>query len=178
VTGDIRKQLIEALDAAEVIAQESSRDLFGEGRTVTGEHWRWECSNCDTPIEISDVVLLDELLQCPSCESVGVGLRSIEEYRSTVSSRGLAHLVTHSCEEIRPVDALHIARWDPSTVLRLIERDRQLLVACCEVLDSGEERRGSLDCPEDHSDAAAKGLARLWLESAAALWLGTPEVDR
>src|SRR5690348_10511110 len=41
--------------------------------------------------------------------------------------------------------------------LRAVERDRQLLAECFEVIDSTEERRGSFDCPEDHSDAAAKG---------------------
>jgi hypothetical protein len=140
VTGDIRKQLTEALKAAEDLAREAAHTW------VDGSTGAWKAQ----PDSYHSDLIVDE---------------------------GNGEIVVY--DEGRPTSAqaLHIARWDPSTVLRLIERDRQLLVACCEVLDSGEERRGSLDCPEDHSDAAAKGLARLWQESAAALWLGTPEVD-
>jgi hypothetical protein len=67
-----------------------------------------------------------------------------------------------------PGDAIHIARWDPATVLRLVERDRKLLAASRAV--EGVMRRsqygyGELDC-----------LTRM-LDDAAAFWLGTPEAD-
>lgn len=59
-------------------------------------------------------------------------------------------------------NAAHIARWDPSTVLRLVERDRRLL----EEIDSA--------LADDWADEAADER----LELIAAFWLGTQEADR
>lgn len=166
---DVRQQLTEALDEAERVALEASRD--GESRTATGEHWHWECSNCDTPIPIDGVAVLEEFLSCPACDSCGVGLRSVEQYE-TRSVGELPHLVTHGAEEIRPVDALHIARWSPATVLRLVKRDRELLKKHDEAV-AFYSAPGNLRYPA--GEAAALKFA---VDQAAAFWLGPPEVDR
>ena len=81
--------------------------------TPNGEHWRWECSNCDATVEINDVLLLDEFLECPDCESCGLALRSVEQY-PTASVGELPHFVVNSAEEIRPVDGLFITVHDPA----------------------------------------------------------------
>lgn len=101
-----------------------------EGTTPTGEHWRWECGTCDTTVDIDPVVMLDEFLQCPRCETVGVDLRSVEQYQ-TQHVGELPHMITHGSEEMRPVDAAFIVANDPAAViarcealLRVVERHR------------------------------------------------------
>lgn len=67
--------------------------------------------------------------------------------------------------------ATFLRRWDPSTVLRLIERDRQLLADYDQTRDN--------DFWEPHESAGGYAAAvKDQLERAAAFWLGTPEVDR
>jgi hypothetical protein len=115
VTGDIRKQLIEALDEAERQAHEARGRIVGGNWDVSRHHRR-----------LAQVV-----------------------------ERG-ALIAENLPDEI----AEHIARWDPSTVLRLIERDRRLL----------GETLGQL------ADDAADETARWHLDQLAALWLGSSEV--
>lgn len=63
-------------------------------------------------------------------------------------------------------DAAFIARWDPATVLRLVERDR-------EMLDEHRDDRPDWRCACTGSPA----LPCRELRRATAFWLGTPEVD-
>lgn len=129
---DLIEWLTAQLDADERIALAASQDR--QGSTPTGEHWRWECSNCDTAIEITDVVLLDEHLMCPACDGWAVALRSVEEY-PTASVGPLSHFVVSYAEEQRPVDALHIQRHDPAHVLRTIAAHRAVLAEVARVLN-------------------------------------------
>lgn len=97
-----------------------------DGSTPTGEHWRWECHNCDTPIALNPVTILDELAECPNCGSCGINIQSVEVYPSR-SVGDLPHLVTHSAEEIRPVDALYLALHDPADAVRRYEGELGVL---------------------------------------------------
>lgn len=120
---DLVSWLRSQLDADERIARAVS--TYWDGSTPTGERWRWECDNCDTPIPITPVTLLDEFLKCPNCGRVGVGLRSLEEYPTGHGT--LMHLVVKGAEEQRPVDALHIANHDPAHTLRTVAASRAIL---------------------------------------------------
>ena len=113
-----------SLDEEERVALAASQSDYGS--TPMGERWRWECTNCDTPIPITAVTVLDEFMQCPECESVGVALRSVEEYPPD-SAHPLSHFVISGTEEQRPVDALHIVRHDPARVLRQVAAHRKLI---------------------------------------------------
>jgi hypothetical protein len=69
----------------------------------------------------------------------------------------------------------HIARWDPATVLRLVERDRKML----RLRDRWQEIS---DDPANEgwmsiaADATVEAVDQM-IELAAAFWLGTPEAD-
>ena len=128
---DLVARLRAAIETHMNLALEASRFMFG-GQTSDGEHWQWECTNCDTPIPITPVTMLDEMLECPECQSVGVGIRSVERYMGTTLvddayPYDLPHLVTHSTEEIRPVDGAHIIAHDPASVLRRCRMDLNIL---------------------------------------------------
>jgi hypothetical protein len=127
VTGDIRKQLIEALKAVEDLAREAAHTW------VDGSTGVWKAQ----PDSYHSDLIVDE---------------------------GNGEIVVY--DEGRPTSAqaLHIARWDPSTVLRLIERDRQLLADEQLAIDEWRHDEGAVLNAE--------------VERAAAFWLGTPEVDR
>jgi hypothetical protein len=62
--------------------------------------------------------------------------------------------------------AAHIARWDPATVLRLVEGTRRVAAALAEQAERAEQL-GLV------GDPSARLLGEL-----AGPWLGTPEVDR
>jgi hypothetical protein len=66
--------------------------------------------------------------------------------------------------------AAHIARWDPATVLRLVERDRELINEWW----STKNAAGRLS---DYGEGRLEILTEQ-VNAAAAFWVGTPEVDR
>lgn len=121
---DLHTRLRSAIEEQLALAQAASGTRHGN--TPTGEHWHWECSTDDTPIPITDVVLMDEFLECPRCGSVGVDLRSDEQYQ-TDSVGTLPHLVTNSAEEISPIVGAHLAANDPAFVIRACRADLQRL---------------------------------------------------
>jgi hypothetical protein len=131
VTGDIRKQLIEALDQAETTGETKLRRSAGAMRPHRSGPSM--ASRKDGSIVVDDP---HPELSSGSCRAAWNG------------------------EPTRTEMAEHIARWDPSTVLRLIERDRRLL----------GETLGQL------ADDAADETARWHLDQLAALWLGSSEV--
>lgn len=104
-------------------------------QTTTGEHWRWSCDHCDTVITIDPVSVLDTFVQCPNCESYGLGLRSVEHYRASPYSDNsmLPHMVV-STEELAPADAMHLTRHDPARVLREVAAMR----AALDVIEHGQ----------------------------------------
>lgn len=120
-TEDLIAKLEVAISADEqwAVAASTSWDAI----TATGEHWHWECSHCDTDIEIEP---LDEMMRCPRCGSYGVGLRSVEEYDSR-SVGMLAHLALQGTEEVSPTVAGHIIRHDPARVLHDVAAHREIL---------------------------------------------------
>jgi hypothetical protein len=120
--------LLRAIEYQISVARAASVSNVGVG-TVTGEHWHWTCSSCDVPIPITDVTIMDEVLECPHCKSVGVGLRSIEEYRyeSRHYSSILPHLAIQGSEEVAPAVGAHIALNDPATTIRRCEEDLAVL---------------------------------------------------
>lgn len=63
-------------------------------------------------------------------------------------------------------NAAHICRWDPATVLRLVEGTRRVAAALAEQAERAEQL-GLV------GDPSARLLGEL-----AGPWLGTPEVDR
>lgn len=114
----------------ETLAREASIDRLSGDWTMGGEHWQWVCSNCDTPAPITDVTVLDELLECPNCRSVGLDLRSVERYNFEKFShprRGLPHFITNPAEEVSPVAALYIVTHDPASMLLLYRKDLRVL---------------------------------------------------
>jgi hypothetical protein len=110
------------LDEREAWAKAASE--LREPGTPTGEHWRWECENCDTPIAPDPAV--DEFLYCPRCGSYGVGLRSVERY-PTESVGALSSFIVSGAEEQPPAAAQHIALNDPQFVLADIAAKRRIL---------------------------------------------------
>ncbi len=98
------------LDEENQLAREASRD--GERSTPTGEHWHW------VEPEHDQVLALDPMLDDYLNDGGNASLRSVEEY-PTSSSYTLPHFVVYGTEEMRTVDAMHIARWDPARVLAL-----------------------------------------------------------
>jgi hypothetical protein len=125
VTGDLVERLRHALDERERVAIAASGAW--DSSTPTGEHWHWECTNCDTPIPITPVTVLDEMLQCPACDGWGIALRSDEQYPTSSFSGTLSHHVVSGTEEVEPVSALHIQMHDPAHVLSTIQAHRRLL---------------------------------------------------
>lgn len=121
------------LDDDEWWAREASRRL-PDGFTPTGEHWRWECETTDQPIKVDPV--LDVYLEGENHSSVG--LRSVEEYPSTVGA--IPHLVIGNQDEIEAVVAGHVARHDPAHVLLDVQARRKTLVRCQEEMLSGIPR--------------------------------------
>jgi hypothetical protein len=118
-----------------------------EPGTPTGEHWRWECCECDTVIEPDPVV--DEFVECPVCGSVGVSLRSEERYQLSWDVRGLPSFPGGSAEEVKAAAAVHIVRHDPAKVLRRCAVDRKLVDMCGQVVGKQYEN--------------AEAEARAWL---------------
>lgn len=121
---DLVSSLSSALDKREELAKAASSDRGSS--TPGGEHWQWECGDCDATLDITPITVLDELLSCPNCEGISVALRSVEEY-PTSSVGLLPHFVISYASEQRPVDALFIAANDPSWVLRDCEAKRRVL---------------------------------------------------
>lgn len=126
---ELHERLNAALDELEQWAIAASSHHHGV--TSTGEHWQWECSTCDTTVPVEP---LAEFMECPSCSSVGVDLRSFEQY-GTVSSGTLPHMPMPSTEEVEPGAAGHIIRHDPAAVLRQVEAIRGLLTVFAEMLE-------------------------------------------
>lgn len=128
MTGDIRKQLIEALDEAERQAHEARGRIVGGNWDVSRHHRR-----------LAQVVERGALI----------------------------------AENLPNEIAEHIARWNPSTVLRLVERDRRLIERHQpEIGLSGEPGQWCAGCHYTWTDECPELLG------TAAFWLGTPEVDR
>jgi hypothetical protein len=121
---DLIERLRGRLDEIERVAIAASSDR--DGSTPGGEHWRWECTTCDQPIPITPVAVLDEHLQCPTCEYSPVALRSAEDY-PTESVGPLSHFVVPGVDELRPVDGLHLQTHDPAHVLRTIQAHRKII---------------------------------------------------
>ncbi len=85
--------------------------------------------------------------------------------------------VEHVVSEYRDGGRLleFVTAWDPATVLRLTERDRQLLARHRpETSGSGKPGRWCVGCDSNYEFVAECPE----LLAAAAFWLGTPEVDR
>lgn len=109
-----------ALDRDEQVALEASRSEWLDGHTPTGEHWHWVETDNDEPQQ------LDPMLDGYLNEAGAVALRSIEEY-PTGNPWMLPHFVISGTEEMRTVDAMHIARWDPARVLAEVQAKRRIL---------------------------------------------------
>lgn len=132
---DVRQQLAEALDEAERQAK-----ACGEGVTWSVEHrYAWEGENLEADCRDG---------RCECCRIQGSNGMCIYDEGG------------HDAH-----DARHIARWDPSTVLRLVERDRELLRL--HKVYEGEQF-------PNHDGGYADALDDQ-LTAAAAFWLGTPE---
>jgi hypothetical protein len=74
--------------------------------------------------------------------------------------------------------AAHMARWDPATVLRLVERDRALLDDLAEAEAGVQANVRAFDQYQAGQLIAATArckAVRAQADRAAALWLGTPE---
>lgn len=140
---DLITWLRAVLDDDERLAREASRSQHGDGHTLTGEHWRWEEPKHDQELVLDPV--LDEYLN----QGQRVALRSVEQYPSS-SVRGLPHFVVSYAEEVRTVDAMHIARWDPARVLAQVAADRALIAECERTLSD-----------EDHGWALAETVLRI-----------------
>jgi len=66
--------------------------------------------------------MLDEYLN----DGGQVALRSVEQY-PTSNPWELPHFVVSAAEEVRTIDAMHIARWDPARVLAEVKAKRAIL---------------------------------------------------
>lgn len=120
--------LTAALEAEERVALAAcGRD----GEPGQPEHWHWECTEDDTPVDI-DLAIAGGEEYLEHGEHFRVGLRSVQQY-PTRSVGPLSHLVL-SDEEVRPQDARHIARHDPARTLRQVAAHREILNRYAETL--------------------------------------------
>lgn len=92
-----------------------------------GEHWQWECTECDTVLEPDPAA--DEHLHCPRCGSFRVSLRSRETYPSSVAGPLPSFAITYA-EEQAAGSGGHIAQWSPARVLAECAAKRQIIETC------------------------------------------------
>lgn len=111
------------LTEAELWAMEASRD--SDKFVPTGAHWQWKCNDHDL-VAIMDPNT-DEFLSSGSCDCFTFSLRSKEEFKSSHSAGTLPIFSIHSAEEVPVAVGAHVTRNDPSSVMRRIEKTRQLL---------------------------------------------------
>ncbi len=125
--------------------------------TPTGEHWRWECTNCDKVIDPDPVV--DEHVRCLTCETAEVALRSVEEYPTSSVGPLSAFLIPHA-EEVPAVAAGFLALNDPARVLAINEFHAWLLAKFIPVLERVEAQlpEANLVTPIELKLAAAYGI--------------------
>ncbi|GIE30156.1 hypothetical protein Ait01nite_032010 [Actinoplanes italicus] len=107
------------LDEDEQVAREASRRKH-DGWTPSGEHWQWVEPDQD------QVLTLDPVAEECLNDYGRADLRSVEEYPVGSGLGDLPHFVVRS-EEVRTLDAMHIARWDPARVLTEVEAKRKLI---------------------------------------------------
>jgi hypothetical protein len=118
---DLADRIRAALDETEAWARAASQT--SAPGTPTGEHWRWECSHCDTVITINPVT--DAYVECPDGCSAEVSLRSVEQYPTGMSYTLPAFIVTG--EEVPATAGALIVRHDPAAVLRMVAAHRKIL---------------------------------------------------
>jgi hypothetical protein len=159
-------------DARSALAASSEWDR----QAAEPEHWRWECSEDDTPLDVNLAIASNaEFLD--HGEHFRVGLRSLESYPSTSvpEMRPLVHLVI-SDEEVSPQVARHIARHDPARVLREVEAGRRLVMAliAAERYRAGADSLGNL--AGSYAAGEHAGLMRA-AEFRAAVYDDHPDYD-
>lgn len=91
-----------------------------------GEHWRWECDAHDVVIPTEP--LTSEFLECPVEDDHhgSASLRSVETYPyHAISGEGPS--IHFGTDEITPIVAGHVARWDPARVLAECEAKRRIV---------------------------------------------------
>lgn len=94
-------------------------------RDTSGFHWQWACSRCDAVIDVDPV--LDEFLECQTCGSGSVSLRSVEIGAPSTYGRGLPAFVVPYAEEQPTTPAAYIVRWEPARVLVEVEAKRRII---------------------------------------------------
>lgn len=143
---DLVAWIREQLDIDERIAIAASSCTHGS--TPGGEYWRWENEVTDQPVTPQPGI--DEYLT-PDDDGP-LGLRSVENYPIDEwgERNGLPHFVVRGQDEIRTVDALHIARHDPAAVIADVGAKRRILdeIAIPNLID-------------DQTDETAAHLVRL-----------------
>lgn len=113
------------LDELERYALAASSDW--DRPATVAEHWRWECSNDDTPLDPELALASNEEVLAHE-EHWGIGLRSLEKYPSQVSGMGpMIHLALTGPEEVAPGVARFIATMDPARAVAIVEAGRHLL---------------------------------------------------
>lgn len=92
------------------------------------EHWRWECTEDDAPLDLYADVETSALGDGPvlfHCGDWRTGLRSTEEYPEDGAVS--PHLVLDTIEPVRPEDARHIILNDPNRAARMVTGIRGLM---------------------------------------------------
>lgn len=120
------------LDEDEQVAREASRTQFGDGWTPTGEHWHW------VEVEHDQVLALDPSLDEYVHDGAEVALRSVERYPSSGGGT-LSHHVLSYAQEVRTIDAMHIARWHPARVLAEVDAKRQIIDRCVDAFNDEQD---------------------------------------
>jgi hypothetical protein len=143
------------LDEDEQVARAASRRKH-DGWTPSGEHWQWVEPDQD------QVLALDPVAEECLNDYGRADLRSVEEYPVGSGLGNLPHFVVRS-EEVRTLDAMHIARWDPARVLAEVEAKRRI-VDWCESVEIEFSRAGL----GDRTDGTHMVFAR---------WLALPYAD-
>jgi hypothetical protein len=144
-TADLIAFLRARLDEDEQVAREASRRMR-DGWTPTGEHWQWVEPDRD------QVLTLDPVAEECLNDYGRADLRSVEEYPVGSDLGDLPHFVVRS-EEVRTLDAMHIARWDPARVLAEVEAKRRVIKLYENALAA--QRRGSISLRNRTQDEAA-----------------------
>jgi uncharacterized protein DUF6221 len=169
----IAEFLAARLDEKERFALAACGREYGHG-AVQPEHWRWECAEDDTPLDVEQAIASnDEILH--HGDHYRVILWSTEQYPALSGIGPLPHKIVDSV--VTPQAARFLAYRDPARALREVAAGRKILaeyIAVLKLIELTDSDRSALSYREwvlrhliavdsDHPDYDPAWLSAPWL---------------